>query len=227
MRGQPFAREGFELFTFGEADEESRKALFQNGEGALSKAGLFSIEPKLPEATGIPTQGTLTVEVTDANQQTVSETKTITRDAAGFYLGLRTPDDLLIGAKDEIVARAVALQPDGKPLEKPVPVEAELVRMKYDVVRAQGAGNAITFHTQKSEEVVARSVGQTLIPQRSGAAWDVKKGETARFKPARTGEYKLRVRAKDAGGHAVVSAFTFTVTGQDPAVWDYLAIHPR
>jgi uncharacterized protein YfaS (alpha-2-macroglobulin family) len=210
-----------ELFVFGEDDRKLRNAQLLSGEGELSKDGAFSLAPKLPEAQGVPTRATLTVEVTDANQQTVSETKNIMRDAAELYVGLRRPDELMLAPKDEVVARAVAVSPDGKPLPQPQRVTVELIRINYNVVRVQGAGNAISFQNETKEEVVAKADGQTLVPQRTVGGWDVKSGETARFKPGKVGEYKLRVTAADARGHRTASSFRFTVSGQDPAAWDY------
>lgn len=210
-----------ELFIFGDEDRKLRNSQFLNGEGELSKDGAFSIVPKLPEAQGVPTRAQLTVEVTDANQQTVSETKNIMRDAAELYVGLRRPDELMLAPTDEIVARAVAVSPDGKPLTTPQRVSVELIRINFNVVRVQGAGNAISFQNETKEEVVAKADGETLVPQRTVGGWDVKSGETARFKPGKVGEYKLRVTATDAHGHKTASSFHFNVSGQDPASWDY------
>jgi uncharacterized protein YfaS (alpha-2-macroglobulin family) len=219
--GQAFVPEGFEDFAFGETLEQARKPLTLRGQGALSKDGVFSLKPPLPDPQGTPARGLLTVEVTNANQQTVTETKVFDRDAAAFYVGLRVPNETLIGPQEEIVARAIAVKPDGQPVPEPVSVKVELVRMKFNTVRALGAGNTVTFHTETAEEVVATAEGKTVLPQRRGTAWEVKEGETARFKPGKTGEYKLRVKAADAQGRAVSSSFSFNVTGDDPAGWDF------
>ncbi|MEA3207285.1 MAG: alpha-2-macroglobulin [Chthoniobacter sp.] len=216
-----FAPAGFPEFSFGVSNGAEMKTLTLHGEGALSDAGAFAIRPKLPEAKERVSRGLFTVEVTDVNQQTVSESRGFVRDSADFYVGLKSPEEYVIGHAQEIVARAVALRPDGQPLPEPVAVKVELVRLRYDTVRVQAAGGAVTFHTEKSEEIVASAEGRTLVPERSGEEWRLPLGDTARFKPGKAGQYLLRVVAKDAHGRATVAAINFSVSGTDATTWEY------
>ncbi|MCX6875618.1 MAG: MG2 domain-containing protein [Verrucomicrobia bacterium] len=216
-----FSPAGFEEFTFCAHNAAGQKALTLRGQEKLSAAGTLSIRPTLPEPTGGPGRGLLTVEVTDANQQTVTESCSFARDAADFYLGLAWPDQVVIGHAEEIVARAVAVRPAGEPLREPVAVKAELVRLRHETVRVLGAGNAISFRTETSEEIVATADGRTLPPERGIDGWRLPAGETARFKPGRAGQYLLRLTASDGKGRPTSVTFEFSVSGDEPIAWDY------
>ncbi len=216
-----FSPAGFEEFTFNNLRAAGHKTLTLRGQEKLSATGTLSIRPNLPEPTGGPGRGTLTVEVTDANQQTVTESCSFARDAADFYLGLERPDQDVLGHTEEIIARAVAVRPDGEPLLEPVAVKAELVRLRHETVRVQGAGNAVAFRTETSEEIVATADGRTLPPARVNDGWQLPAGESARFKPGRAGEYFLRLTASDTKGRPTSVTFGFSVSGDEPIAWDY------
>lgn len=212
---------GFEGFTFSNFSASGQKSLTLRGQQKLSATGTLSIQPNLPAPVGGPRRGTLTVEVTDANQQTVTETGCFARDAADFYLGIARPDQEVLGHADEFVARAVAVRADGQPLHEPVAVKAELLRLRHETVRVQGAGNAISFRTESSEECVATSDGQTLIPEHVSTGWQLPAGESARFKPGHAGEYLLRLTAVDGQGRPTSVTYGFSVAGDEPIAWDY------
>ncbi|HWP87775.1 MAG TPA: MG2 domain-containing protein, partial [Burkholderiales bacterium] len=218
---EEFTPDGFVGLTFGAAERPEQKTLTLHDEGTLSETGTFSIRPKLPAAQDRPYRGLFTVEVTDLNQQTVSESRAFMRNASDFYLGLKMPEEYVIGHAQEIVARAVAVRPDGEAVTEPVEVKAELVRVRYETVRVQGAGNAIAFHSETREEVAETKTGRTLIPTRRGRDWELPGGETARFKPEKAGRYLLRVSAKDKAGRTTVASFGFNVSGTDAVAWDY------
>ncbi len=216
-----FSAEGFSDFTFEEEVGPQMKSLTLRGEGDLAPGGTLEIRPRLPEPDGVPKHGALTVEVTDENQQTVSHQQEFTRDASSFYLGMQVTEGYLIGQTESIGAFAIALRPDGTPVPKPVAVKAELIRISYETVRAQGAGGAQTYHTEKREEVVQSADGKTLVPERAGAEWALPPGETARFKPGHGGDYILRISAQDDGGRKVSTEHRFAVSGTEPVAWDY------
>jgi uncharacterized protein YfaS (alpha-2-macroglobulin family) len=216
-----FAPEGFEGWHFGEEENGEGKILTLHGEGAFGGADGFSIEPQLPAVKDAPYKGVLTVEVTDINQQTVSESRLFMRDAADFYLGLAVPEGNVLRPGDEIVGRAVAIQPDGQPVAQPVEVSAELILVRFETVRVQGAGKAVSFRSEKVEEVVGRATGRTLLPIRVNEGWEVRDGVTATFKAPKAGQYRLRMTAKDAGGRAVTSELPVFVSGAGEVAWDY------
>ena len=216
-----FAPAGFDAFTFSNLHAVGHKALTLRGQEKLSATGSLSILPNLPAAAGGPARGTLTVEVTDVNQQTVTERASFARDAAEFYLGLERPDQEVLGHADAIIARAVAVRPDGEPLPAPVAVTAELLRLRHETVRVQGAGNAVAFRTETSEETIATAEGRTLVPEHGSAGWQLPAGESARFKPQGAGQYLLRLTASDGQGRPTSVTYDYSVAGDEPIAWDY------
>ncbi len=217
---EPFSPDSFSGFRFGRSDESKENALTLRGTAPLTAEGA-TIQPKLPTPEGVPHAGVLTVEVTDANQQTVSETSRFIQDASQFYLGLAEAESSVVNVGEEIIARAVAVQPDGEPAAAPTKVKAEFIRIKHETVRMQGAGNAITFRTETSEEKIAEASGETIIPIKRGEYWRASSEATARFKANKAGQYRIRVSAKDANGQDVVSESEIFVEGSEAMAWDY------
>ena len=214
-----FGAAGFGGFIFSDGEASERKSLTLRGEGKLAKS--LAIEPQLPRGEGQRFRGLLTVEVTDQNQQTVTENRGFSREAAEFYLGIADDEQRVIGHAEEFAARAVAVRPDGTPMPAPVVVKAELVRVEYDTVRVQAAGKAVSFHTETREKVIATADGATLVPVRNGNEWSAPEGVTARFKPGAAGEYRVRFTAQDGAGHTVRASYGFTVSGKEPIAWNY------
>ncbi len=216
-----FAPEGFESWHFGEEDNSEGKILTLRGEGAFRATEGFTITPQLPEPKDAPSRGVLTVEVTDLNQQTVSESRQFIRDAADFYVGIAFEEGVVFHPGDEIPVRAVAVSADGKPLLKPVEVSAELIRVGFETVRVQGAGKSVSFRSEKVEEVVGKANGQTLLPELVNSNWQVREGASATFKAGRAGQYRVKVTAKDSAGRMVTSVQPLYVSGQSEVSWDY------
>lgn len=216
-----FSPEGLEGWTFGDSNDAEEKALTLRGEGTLGGAGAFTIQPQLPAAVDAPHRGLLTVEVTDINQQTVTESLPFVRDAADFYLGAALPDGRVFRAGEAVPVRVIAVRPDGRPLDGTVEINAELVRIRYETVRVRGAGNAISFRTETIEEPVTQASGRTLPPALLNGAWEVVEGASVTFRPERAGSYHVRLTARDAAGRAITSLLPIDVSGQDEIAWDY------
>ena len=214
-----FGPDGFGGFSFGDDRAEGTKSLTLRGEGRL--AATLAIAPPLPRATSERFRGNLTVEVTDQNQQTVTESREFFREAADFYLGIAENGGQVLRPAEDFIVRAVAVRPDGTPPPAPVAVKAELVRVEIDTVRVQAAGKAVSFSTERREKVLATAEGQTLVPFRDGEYWTTPPGETARFQPDAAGEYLVRLTAQDAAGRTVRTVSSFTVSGTEPVAWEY------
>ncbi|MEY2531600.1 MAG: alpha-2-macroglobulin, partial [Verrucomicrobiota bacterium] len=218
---EAFKPDGFDDFQFGRVEKEEENALTLRGEGELSGTQELIVDPKLPAPVGVPHTGVLTVEVTDANQQTVSDTQTVARDASDFYLGMLLPERSVIVVGEEVSARVVGVQADGKPLTKSVKINAELVRLRHETVRMQGAGKAITFKTETREEKIAQSAGETVVPRKLGDVWDASEGPGIKFKIPRAGEYRIRATAKDSNGHEAISELEIFGSGRDQLAWSF------
>ena len=218
--GTGFSPEGFDHFSFRDEFRSDRSTL--RGEGLLADKKPFLIEPKLPGLESGPVRGTLTVEVTDLNQQTVSHEHSFVRDSSDFYLGIERDENYFVQAGTNVLVNVVAVSPDGKPLEQPVEISAVLTRDRNDVVRLKGAGGSTIFRTSTAEEKIAEANGKSLIPNLEGSAWVVRNvGGGLSFSPKTPGAYKIRVTAKDSGGRLVTCVREFSVAGPGQFVWNY------
>lgn len=216
-----FSPPRFEEFRFLGDTSTSSKTQTLRGEGKiLSKEG-WLIRPQVPAAASSPIQGVWTLDVTDLNQQTVSESRTFTRDSADFYLGLAIPPQSVVRAGTEIPLRVVGVRPTGEPLTETVAVETELIRTRFQTVRVQGAGGAISFRTDLTEEPVTRLQGKTLPPILENGRWTVREGATALLRPDRAGRYIVRMTATDSARRKTVTEWSFYVAGPEETVWDY------
>lgn len=216
---RPFSAAGFEDFEFGVESGGERKTLTVRGETGLDATA--RIAPRLPAPEGEPQHGVLTVEVTDLNQQTVTATRSYVRDASAFYLGVSVKDRRVVGVGEEFEVIGVAVDPTGLPLEKPIEVEAELVRLDYRTVRVLGAGEAISFRTETIEKREASAKGTTLVPTRENGKWVFSSGQSATFKPSRPGTYRLALQARDSEGRTVRGERSVYVSGEGRLAWDY------
>jgi uncharacterized protein YfaS (alpha-2-macroglobulin family) len=217
-----FYPEGFEDFVFlGESNEGSRP-LTCRGDGRLLGNAPFVIAPILPPPTLAPFSGTLTAEVIDINQQTVSAKTDFTRDASDFYLGMARPESRVVKLGDSVPLSFVAVAPDGKPLRDPVEVSVTIERWTYNIVRVQGAGGAMTFRRDTIKEPVLTQKAMTILPKRNGEVWSVKNGDPSLvFKPATLGHHQVQITTHDKNGREVVTASSFYVSGEGSVVWDY------
>lgn len=218
---ETFSPEGFTGWQFGTDEGASGRTLTLRGEGSLNGPGALAIDPQLSAVKDAPHKGVLTVEATDINQQTVSESRVFARDASEFYIGVAVPEGAVFRPGGEIAAKAVAVRPNGQPLDRPVDVTAELIHARNDTVRVQGAGKAISFRTEKTETVVAQTAGRTLMPAKQGDTWEAREGASATFKAPGAGQYRIRITAKDSAGNVASSTMPVYVSGPEELAWDY------
>ena len=219
-----FSPDGFETFEFASQNEQA-KTTVANGSGNYDPAQPFVIEPTLPGSEGKPIRGVLTVDMTDVNQQTVTESRIFQRDTASFYLGITVPTKIieegLIGSGVPIPIQCVAVTPDGKPVEQGVDVQLELIRKRDETVRVKGAGKAVSFRTNSIEEKLGEWHGQTLQPTRGTNGWEILGAKTAEVTLPAAGEYIVRARAQDENGHAVSTEYRLYNSGDEGVSWNY------
>lgn len=216
-----FSPDGFDGFDFLPSQSDQPGTLTRRGEAVMKSDRPIGIPLDLPADIPSPTTNHLTVEVTDENQQTVTAEQTFKRNSSEMYLGIAPFESHVLKSGGTAQARVVAVLPNGSPAPEPVPFSAKLLRLKNNVVRIKGAGNAISFQTTTVREPVAAQSGLTVTPKRVGAIWSVADTDALEFPLSEPGAYVLQVSTTDAGGRPVISESTFYVAGKGETVWDY------
>lgn len=215
-----FQPPGYDGWSFGEYDD-SDQALTLRGEGRIDDKRPFVISPQLPAVNDTPRRSRLTVELTDLNQQTVSSSAVFVRDAADFHLGVALPLGNVARAGTEVPLQVIAVRPDGRPVDQPVELHAELIRRKFETVRVKGAGDTISFRSDTVEIPVSETSGRTLLPVRENGIWHAGEGVSLGFRVGQAGSYHVRIRANDAAGREVIHLVPIDVSGREELAWDY------
>jgi alpha-2-macroglobulin len=228
---EDFAPEGFDDYEFGDAihDHELRDFLGREshfstqGKVALDDKGGATVEADVPLNTKSPQPRAVRVlaEVTDIDQQTVSQSRSFTLDSSDFYLGLRDFRALL-HEKEPLPLEVIAVRTDGTPMPEPVSVEATLKRIDWQNNRVENENNATEYRNEPKFEVIGKRSLNTATPAKDGDRWTfgaVKLDEP--LVPDKPGAYLLELASKDAAGRQVVTTTTFQVYGVGATAWDY------
>src|SRR5258708_23234886 len=111
-------------YSFTQPDEQGRSTTV-TGSASCDGVHRVVIQPTRPAPNGKPIQGVLTVEMTDVNQQTVTESRVFQKAPAAFYLGIAVPETFVVHSGVPIPVQCVAVTPDGKPLDQAADVQLE------------------------------------------------------------------------------------------------------
>jgi uncharacterized protein YfaS (alpha-2-macroglobulin family) len=215
-----FAPAGFENFQFATEDSQPKTTTI-TGSGRYDGTQPLVIEPELPKANGRVLQSVLTVDMTDLNQQTVSESRLFQKDPASFYLGIARPENSVIRAGAHVPLQCIAVTPEGKPLDHSVDVQIEIVQKRHQTVRVKGAGKSVSFRTNDIDETIGQAHGQTVTPTLTASQWSIPNGKTAEITLPAAGEYVVRANSQDSDGRPVTSEFTLYVEGENEVAWDF------
>jgi uncharacterized protein YfaS (alpha-2-macroglobulin family) len=223
-----FHPERFNSFCFERNDYEFRfgrgsSSLALSGAGMLSASSNFVIAPDLPVNPEAPQPRLVSVlaEVTDLNQQTLSQSASFVRHASEFYLGLRQGANVLTAGK-ALPLEAVAVGADGKPWPAPVKAHLKLQRVKWESTRVQGAGRAVRYHTEAVfTNLVEREIEVQPVPLPAQPTDEAKGQPLAGFETLDAGQYLLELSSRDSAGRAVISSLTFKVAAPADLSWDY------
>jgi len=227
-RDDSFRPEGLEDYVFCNAVEDFRlnRALDRisqfnaQGEAEVDPSGNariatpLPINPKAPQ----PRAAKLLCEVTDLNQQTVSESRAFVQHSSDFYFGFRRLDGVFKEGTP-LPIELIAVAPDGKALPAPVKATIRLTRITWQTNRLATAGDTTEFDSKALLEVAwEREVSTT-----PGLGTD-RKPIAAMLNDAiagKAGEYLLEARSKDSHDHDVLTSIGFEVAGPGEAVWNY------
>jgi uncharacterized protein YfaS (alpha-2-macroglobulin family) len=226
-----FAPAGFAAFDFCNAirDQELNEKLDRNShfseqgeadldtQGTAKVATIIPLNPKAPQ----PRSAELLCEITDLDQQTVSQAADFTIHSSDFYLGIRRLRGV-IRQGEALPVDVVALRTDGTPTLESVAATVRLTRIEWQNNRMETAGGATEYRHQVSYELVSQATVQTRPLTKTEGKWTLApEGRSTPLIAGKPGQYLLEAVSQDAGGRDVVTTTTFSVYGEGETEWDY------
>lgn len=192
----PSGWEGFSFDVLPSFDMWETRPGYENvssGEGALDEAGRLAVTQGLP-AGAVRRPWTYTIEgtVTDTDRQQLSARRAVDVHVAEAYVGVRAAGGLP-KAGDAVTARIAAVRPDGE-AKAGVPVEVEVLRRTWDVVREKGMDGTWRWVNTTDDERIASA---TVTSGAEARSWT--------FTPKEGGYYVVRVRGPGLGGAETVA----------------------
>lgn len=226
-----FSPEGFADFKFTDAIDDYRlerhlgrnSAFSKQGKADLDPQGSTKVEVSVPLNAKAPQPRTVRMlaEVTDINQQTVSNSRAFIQHSSDFYLGVRTFRTLLHEG-EAVPLDVIAVRTDGTPTTEPVKVEVQLTRIDWQTNRVETGSEATEYRNEAKLELVARRTLTTAPVSKAGDRWQI--GETTLSGPLvieGAGQYLLELTATDAAGRQAVTSTCFQAYGAGATAWDY------
>lgn len=186
-----------------------------SGEGTVDDEGTLLIEMPTPPALAASTPQRIRVEseVTDINEQTISNGVEFALPGPAFMLGLKAKDYFVTAGKPTTV-EAVAITQEGEAYSTDVPVKIKLERQAYHSIKVQTAGGGETVKNQITLEEELNTTG-TLHAAAAGTPASL----TIPITPKVGGKYFLTVEASDPGGKPLLSRLPVFVLGGGEFPW--------
>ena len=214
----PYPR-GFDEFQFGDLTID-RERWSDEGTASLTSTGTASIAIDLPEQKTSPSPRavSLTTQVTDANQQTISQSARFTVHSSDFYLGIREPDGVH-RAGDTATFSIAAVTTEGEAHPASVPVTVLLEKEIWNTVKVLGANGRYTHRNDRrlqmvSEEAIAL---ETQVDPETGLT----KAQPHEIKFEEAGSYVVTLTARDKEDRPVVTKIRFNVIGAEEPSWSW------
>lgn len=188
----------------------------QTGEVMLGPDGKLQVpvllpQPEFPASHRVA----VSVEITDVNQQTLSESTSFTVHPAAVNLGIARNDSLLRTGKP-MDLQFVALTSDEKPVARGLPVHVKVEQEIYDTVQVETDSG---FRQTRSDlrRVPVREEDIVLPAGASARAvpliWS--------FTPEKSGAYTVELRASDEAGRITATRTRFYCYGAGDYAWEY------
>ena len=226
-----FAPAGFEAFDFCNSirnydlnQKLGRFAHFsEQGKVDLDAQGTAPVATTIPLNTKAPEPRVahLLCEITDLDQQTVSQSSDFTIQSSDFYLGIRHEQEV-VHAGEAVPVDVIAVRTDGTPTPQPVEATVRLTRVVWQTNDVQTAGGASEYRSQPHFEFVSETQIKTRTPVKSGTKWELAPEEKgAAFVVKKPGQYLLEAVSKDVAGREVITATSLNVFGAGVTGWDY------
>lgn len=162
----------------------------------------------LPAKRPQPRSFQVEVTVTDVDQRTVSQRRSVLVHPASIYVGLKTTR-LLVGPGEKMTVNLIAAAPDGR-LIPDVTTDLALYRRTWQTVRRKGVGGYYHYISTPTDTLVQRVRTKTLA----------RPMETD-FTVAESGFYYVSAAAKDSAGRPAAASVGFYAYGQGAAGWQH------
>ncbi len=195
--------------------QSSRRNTLALGKAILTPTGKATLKLEIPlPHFPITRKLTLSSEVTDANNQTLTTSSNTTIHPASIYIGVSRNDSLVLAGKP-LALRLVATDTEGEPFKGAVKVTATLTREVNTTVKSTTDSGATTTRNDVSEETVSTSE-ITIDPAASAA-----QGIALTLSPTATGRHFLTLRGTDPEGRLFSTVTYFNVYGTSDYPWLY------
>lgn len=210
---------GFDEFRFGDVTQDF-ESFNTSGEGKLNPDGESLIEFALPDqgTSPSPRNVSISTQITDANQQTISNGKSITVHSSDFYLGLRNPESVH-RAGDQALFSVVALDTKGKTHFDEVHAMLTIERERWSTVKVIGANGRPTFRNERRLETVSEKALRISTTEEEETG--LTQAHPFRETFSEAGDYLVTLAASDSQGRPVLTRSRFTVIGADEPAWSW------
>lgn len=186
-----------------------------NSDKILSKDGQASIPVALPKSDFPATREiSVSTEVTDANNQTLTARSTATVHPAALYAGVSRVDRL-IRVGEETPFRLVVTDTEGNPATEDITLTATVTREVHTTTKTTNANGDTVTESDPREEPV--STVEVVVP----AAASAKEGLPFPIVPANTGLHYLTLKGKDSEGRGFATVTRFHAYGAKEYPWQY------
>jgi alpha-2-macroglobulin len=210
---------GFDEFRFGDVTRPYQTHS-DDGTATLTSAGAATVEVALPEesANPGPRRVSLTAQVTDANQQTISNSTRFTVHSSDFYLGMREPEGVH-RAGDTATFSLAAVTSGGQAHTAPVPTTVLVEKEIWNTVKVMGADGRFTHRNDRRLETVSEE--NFTLETEVDAATGLTRAVPREFTFAEAGDYLITLTARDDQGRPVLTRVRFTVIGATEPSWSW------
>ena len=204
-------------YYFGYGDESYRRTFAsKNGSSNLSQDGFVSLKFDLEEIKfPSPRSITVTSEIRDQRNQTLSAVASTTVHSSGFYLGVSRLDKL-IRVGDAIALKTVAINANGTHRSEPVTVNLKIEREINEQIKTKTENGTIAVRNETRLETVLARHTYVVSPNDSKAG-----GTPVPFQPKDSGKHILTFSGTDAAGRPFRTSVIHRVYGSKEYPWAY------
>ena len=195
-------------FGYGDANR-FRDTQQSNGTTTLTSEGTASITAAIPQIEfPAPQHISITGEVTDSRDQTLSCVRSTTYFPSDYFIGIQRSDALIrVGNQKKL--NIVAVNTKGEYLDETQTIEIEIEREYYESVKILAKDGTTRTHNEKRSEKISTESFQLIAGKPSPYA----------FSPEKSGRYIFTLNGTDGQGHTTRTASRYYVYGSREYPW--------